>query len=72
MWIDDSKFMNERKLLNLEDIEINDITMEHEQSIKIPHDQDDISCIGGVILKDKTKQIICKNTLDLRIEMAFT
>ena len=26
---------------------------------------------GGVILKDITEKIICKNTLDLRTEMAF-
>lgn len=27
--------------------------------------------IGGVIIKDVTEKIICKNTLDLRIELAF-
>ncbi len=26
---------------------------------------------GGVILKDESEKIICKNTLDLRAEMTF-
>ena len=26
---------------------------------------------GGVILKDESEKIICKNTLDLRTEMTF-
>lgn len=30
-----------------------------------------LKSFGGIILKDKTKKIICKNTLDLRTEMAF-
>lgn len=55
LWIDDSKYMNERKLLNLEEIEINDVNNDHELHIKIPQDQDDSYCIGGVVLKDKTK-----------------
>ncbi len=31
----------------------------------------ELKSFGGVILKDKTQRIICKNTLDLRTEMAF-
>lgn len=30
-----------------------------------------IKSFGGVILKDKTKRIVCKNTLDLRIQNSF-
>ena len=31
----------------------------------------EIISFGGVIVKDVTQKIICKNTLDLRVEMAF-
>lgn len=26
---------------------------------------------GGVVVKDETGRVVCKNTLDLRAEMAF-
>lgn len=71
LWIDDSKFLEERVIPNLDEVKLEDINSEHENKVKIAHDKDDLSCIGGVVLKDKTKKIICKNTLDLRIEMAF-
>ena len=71
MWIDESKYLIERTIPNLEEVKIEEITNDHENRVKIAQDQDDKSCVGGVILKDKSKKIICKNTLDLRIEMAF-
>ena len=30
-----------------------------------------IISFGGVVLKDQSENIICKNTLDLRVEIAF-
>lgn len=32
---------------------------------------DDKECFGGIILKNKTQDIVLKNTLDLRTELAF-
>ena len=32
---------------------------------------DDKFCFGGVILKNKEQNIVLKNTLDLRTELAF-
>lgn len=69
--ISEKNYLEERMIPNLSDTELGDINDEHEVSIKIAQDIDDKFCFGGVILKDKTEKIICKNTLDLRTEMAF-
>jgi V-type H+-transporting ATPase subunit E len=66
-----SRFLKERKLVDLTSIPIEKITKAHEQSILIPAEIDDQYCFGGVILKNKEHNIILKNTLDLRTELAF-
>lgn len=67
----DSNYLIERNLVDLSEIDIADITDDHEHSIKLGNQEDDKICFGGVVIKDKTERIICKNTLDLRTEMAF-
>lgn len=67
----DSNYLIERNLVDLSDIDVADITDDHENSIRLSNQEDDKICFGGVVVKDKTERIICKNTLDLRTEMAF-
>jgi vacuolar-type H+-ATPase subunit E/Vma4 len=69
--ISNKNYLEERMIPNLTEMKLETITDEHERSIKISKHIDDKFCFGGVILKDKTESIICKNTLDLRTEMAF-
>ena len=69
--IADNNYLIERNLIDLSDVDVADITDEHEHSIKLTNQEDDKICFGGVVLKDKTERIICKNTLDLRTEIAF-
>lgn len=69
--VTDSNYLIERNLVDLTDVDVADITDDHEHSIKLGNQEDDKICFGGVVLKDKTERIICKNTLDLRTEMAF-
>lgn len=69
--IADSNYLIERNLIDLTSVDIADITDDHEDSIKLTNQEDDKICFGGVVLKDVTERIICKNTLDLRTEMAF-
>ena len=47
--------MNERILPDLSAIPLDDISDDHEQSIKMRQESDDKMCFGGVLLKDKTK-----------------
>lgn len=64
-------YLNERKLADLSLIKIQEITKEHQESIMISPEVDDKECFGGVILKNKDQDIVLKNTLDLRTELAF-
>lgn len=63
--------MKERKLVDLTSVPVHQITKDHEESIYIPAEIDDKYCFGGIVLKNKSEDIILKNTLDLRIELAF-
>lgn len=69
--IADSNYLIERNLIDLTEVDVDDITDDHEHAIRLTNQEDDKICFGGVVLKDKTERIICKNTLDLRTEMAF-
>lgn len=60
-----------RKLVNLSSIEVNNINSEHEEMIKIGPDEDGNMCFGGIVLMNLEKNIVLKNTLDLRAELAF-
>ena len=64
-------YLRERKINDLSKIEVSKITNDDEESIKIAPEDDDKKCFGGVILKNKRQDIVLKNTLDLRCEMAF-
>lgn len=66
-----NSFLKERKLIDLSKIPVENITKDHEESIMIPAEIDDKYCFGGVILKNTKQDIILKNTLDLRTELAF-
>ena len=50
---------------------VENITNQHQESIMIQTEMDDKICFGGVILKNKEQNIVLKNTLDLRTELAF-
>jgi len=63
--------LRERRLPNLSSIRIENINSEHQESIMIKPEVDDKECFGGIILKNKTQDIVLKNTLDLRTELAF-
>lgn len=64
-------FLKERRLVDLSSVPVEKVTKDHEESILIPAEIDDRYCFGGVILKNNSQNIILKNTLDLRIELAF-
>lgn len=63
--------LKERRLPDLSSIHVEQITKEHQESIMIEPEFDDKICFGGVILKNKEQNIVFKNTLDLRTELAF-
>lgn len=42
LWIDDSNYLHERSIPNLEDVELDNITLDHEHNIRIAQDADDI------------------------------
>ena len=52
-------------------VPIEKITTEHQESIMIEPEFDDKICFGGIVLKNKEQNIVLKNTLDLRTELAF-
>jgi vacuolar-type H+-ATPase subunit E/Vma4 len=64
-------FLKERRLPDLSSVPIEKITAEHQDSIMIEPEFDDKICFGGIILKNKEQNIVLKNTLDLRTELAF-
>ena len=66
-----SKFLTERRLPDLTSIDVENITSDHQNSIMILPEEDDRKCFGGIILKNKEQNIVLKNTLDLRTELAF-
>ena len=65
------RFLKERRLPDLSSISVDKITSEHQESIMILPEEDDKICFGGIILKNKENNIVLKNTLDLRTELAF-
>lgn len=64
-------FLKERKIPDLSSVPIEKITIEHQESIMIEPEFDDKICFGGIVLKNKEQNIVLKNTLDLRTELAF-
>lgn len=63
--------LQERRLPDLSSIHVEQITKEHQESIMIEAELDDQFCFGGVVLKNQAQNIVLKNTLDLRTELAF-
>jgi vacuolar-type H+-ATPase subunit E/Vma4 len=64
-------YLKERRLPDLSSIKVEEVNAEHQESIMISPEVDDKECFGGVILKNKAQNIVLKNTLDLRTELAF-
>ena len=64
-------YLKERRLVDLSSINVEEINKDHQERIMIKPEVDDKECFGGVILKNKDQNIVLKNTLDLRSELAF-
>jgi V-type H+-transporting ATPase subunit E len=56
-------YLIERQLGNSDQIRVEDYTIEKSE--------EDLKCFGGIILTNESGLIICKNTLDTRIDLAF-
>lgn len=67
----DKHFLVQRDLPDFSSADIAALTEEHQVQNLLASHEDDKVCFGGVVLKDETGKIICKNTLDLRTEMVF-
>lgn len=72
------QYLVERVLEGADDVKVEDYTVEKgkrdvnagkEEIIR--KSEEDIKCFGGIILTSEDGLIICKNTLDTRIDLAF-
>lgn len=66
------QYLVERPLGNTDEIRVEDYTLERSKEEIIRKSDEDIKCFGGVILTNESGLIICKNTLDTRIDLAFS
>lgn len=64
-------YLIERTIENHANIPVNQYDIELGKNEVIKKNEDDTKCFGGVILTNDEGNIICKNTLDVRIDIAF-
>ena len=66
------QYLVERQLGNSDEVKVEDYTLEKSREEIIKKSDEDIKCFGGIILTNEDGLIICKNTLDTRIDLAFS
>ncbi|KRW99882.1 hypothetical protein PPERSA_12558 [Pseudocohnilembus persalinus] len=66
--IDENVYLKERKLDDHSKLSVDQYNLESEA---LPKNQEDTTCFGGVVLSNIEGNIICKNTLDGRIDMVY-
>ena len=69
--VDEKRCLEERKVPDYQNLKLEDFTDEHERTIKVERSEDTLKCFGGVILSNDKMNILCKNTLDVRVQQSF-
>ncbi|KAL4438747.1 hypothetical protein ABPG74_013420 [Tetrahymena malaccensis] len=69
--VDASRFLEERSLKDNGNISLNDFDIALGAKEVISKNEDDKKCFGGILLTNQAGDIIVKNTLDVRCDLAF-
>jgi V-type H+-transporting ATPase subunit E len=69
--IDTDHFLRKRVIDDRTKLDVHEYTDELGLKDQIDKARDSEECFGGVLLTNKEGDIICKNTLDVRVDMVF-
>lgn len=69
--VEAERFLEERPLVDNNNVPLDNYDVELGAREVISKSQDDKKCFGGIILTNQTGDIIVKNTLDVRCDLAF-
>jgi vacuolar-type H+-ATPase subunit E/Vma4 len=70
--VDEQRCLEERPIPDYQNLKLEEFTDEHERLIKVDRSVDTQKCFGGVILTNSAMNIMCKNTLDVRVQQSFS
>lgn len=69
--VDEYRFLEERVLANNQKVALRDFDVILAEKNVITKNEDDKKCFGGLIVTNIQGDIIVKNTLDVRCDLAF-
>eukprot|EP01016_Furgasonia_blochmanni_P030604 TRINITY_DN3178_c0_g4_i1.p2 TRINITY_DN3178_c0_g4~~TRINITY_DN3178_c0_g4_i1.p2 ORF type:complete len:310 (-),score=107.32 TRINITY_DN3178_c0_g4_i1:802-1731(-) len=69
--VDDRNFLTERKIQDLSGKALSEFEGLVAETTLIQKNEDTLRCYGGVLVMNARGTIICKNTLDIRVEQCF-
>lgn len=69
--VDEYRFLEDRVLVDNRRVSLNDFDVALAEKNVITKNEDDKKCFGGIIITNHLGDIIVKNTLDVRCDLAF-